>query len=239
VGASAFGMNDIYARLKAYKQHLVQAKLLGRRRLYMVALDVKNAFDSIPHDKLLEIATELLTEARTCRAAGGASWPVCANLAIRPHAWRPRANAGSVRDPKVCHCASRRAVLAAQVPPDGHPAWYGVVGRWLWWPFPSSNNAVCSRPLLDRQINSPTFTSSPSNWPRASGKRSLSTGSVRRDVYSEEQRDASDGASRRVGGRLYLQATIRIEERHAILPLLREHIMNNLVKVAATGTSTA
>jgi len=64
VGASAFGMNDIYAKLKAYKRHLVQAKLLGRRRLYMVALDVKNAFDSIPHEKLLKITTELLTEVR-------------------------------------------------------------------------------------------------------------------------------------------------------------------------------
>ena len=64
LGASAFGMNDIYVRFKAYKNQLRQAGLLGTRPLFIVGLDVKNAFDSIPHDKLLAITADLFTEVR-------------------------------------------------------------------------------------------------------------------------------------------------------------------------------
>ena len=67
LGASAFGMNDIYVRFKAYKNQLRQAGLLGTRPLFMVGLDVKNAFDSIPHDKLLAITADLFTE--VCKRA--------------------------------------------------------------------------------------------------------------------------------------------------------------------------
>ena len=87
--------------------------------------------------------------------------------------------------------------------------------------------------LLDRQINSPTFTSSPSNWRQASGRQSLSTRSDRRQSHWCEGLRLTSFPL--VAGQYYLQATIRIEERHAILPVLREHIMNNLVKVTATG----
>ena len=55
-------MNDIYVRFKAYKTVLAEARILSRQPLYMAAVDVKNAFDSIPHDKLLAVVTDVLSE---------------------------------------------------------------------------------------------------------------------------------------------------------------------------------
>jgi len=68
----------------------------------------------------------------------------------------------------------------------------------------------------------------------ASFRQTVFVDQVRQTTVVLVRRAASD-AFPLVAGQYYLQATIRIEERHAILPVLREHIMNNLVKVTATG----
>ncbi|OJT07372.1 Telomerase reverse transcriptase [Trametes pubescens] len=63
LGASVFGPNEIYAKLKAFKCRLTgndPSKKLPK--LYFVKVDVQACFDTIEQTKLLDILRELLTE---------------------------------------------------------------------------------------------------------------------------------------------------------------------------------
>ncbi|KAI0955894.1 hypothetical protein AcV7_006436 [Taiwanofungus camphoratus] len=63
LGASVFGSNEIYSRLKAFKSHLLQSGQSGRMpKLYFVKVDVQACFDTIEQTKLLEILRELISE---------------------------------------------------------------------------------------------------------------------------------------------------------------------------------
>ncbi|KAL7279239.1 hypothetical protein ACG7TL_007079 [Trametes sanguinea] len=63
LGASVFGPNEVYVKLKTFKDRLLvgnpNAKL---PRLYFVKVDVQACFDTIEQTKLLEILRELLVE---------------------------------------------------------------------------------------------------------------------------------------------------------------------------------
>ena len=88
LGASAFGSNEVYMKLKAFKsrllEHSPEGKLcvcvhsnirqplrrFGRRpKLYFVKVDVQACFDTIEQSKLLEIIKDAISEvsdALTC-----------------------------------------------------------------------------------------------------------------------------------------------------------------------------
>jgi telomerase reverse transcriptase len=81
VGASVFGPNEIYAKLREFKSRLPAAcryvtwskesqihceeayPFAWRCSLYFVKLDVRACFDTIKQDKLLEIIQNILKEA--------------------------------------------------------------------------------------------------------------------------------------------------------------------------------
>lgn len=65
LSSSVFGPNEIYARLKMFKQKLLQDRsraggVRGKGKLYFVKVDVRCAFDSIDQSKLLEIIEKIL-----------------------------------------------------------------------------------------------------------------------------------------------------------------------------------
>ena len=57
LSSSVFGPNEIYTRLKTYKQHLSSTP-----KLYFVKLDVRCAFDSIDQSRLLDIIERMLSD---------------------------------------------------------------------------------------------------------------------------------------------------------------------------------
>ncbi|CBQ68186.1 conserved hypothetical protein [Sporisorium reilianum SRZ2] len=63
LSSSVFGPNEIYTRLKTFKQHLMQdaARGVARKKLYFIKVDVRCAFDSIDQGKLLEIIEQILS----------------------------------------------------------------------------------------------------------------------------------------------------------------------------------
>ncbi|CAD6892531.1 unnamed protein product [Tilletia caries] len=62
MGASVFGMNDIFRRLKDFqRQVFASRKGSARPHLYFVKVDVQAAFDTIEQGKLLAIVRKLLT----------------------------------------------------------------------------------------------------------------------------------------------------------------------------------
>ncbi|KAF7974772.1 hypothetical protein HWV62_11243 [Athelia sp. TMB] len=66
LGASVFGTNDFYTKLKAFKIRL-QANHSGNLpNLYFVKLDVQACFDTIEQSKLLHILKDLITEDAYC-----------------------------------------------------------------------------------------------------------------------------------------------------------------------------
>ncbi len=82
LGASVFGPNEVYMKLKAYKTRLLSSSLSGklcvrsilcdgvilqrrdsnRPKLYFVKLDVQACFDTIEQTKLLQILRTILSE---------------------------------------------------------------------------------------------------------------------------------------------------------------------------------
>ncbi|KAJ8494766.1 hypothetical protein ONZ51_g2140 [Trametes cubensis] len=63
IGASAFGPNEIYAKLKTFKDRLTGGNpSAALPKLYFVKVDVQACFDTIEQTKLLEILRELLLE---------------------------------------------------------------------------------------------------------------------------------------------------------------------------------
>ncbi|PSR75587.1 hypothetical protein PHLCEN_2v9067, partial [Hermanssonia centrifuga] len=63
LGASVFGPNEVYIKLKAYKTKLLSSSLSGKLpKLYFVKLDVQACFDTIEQTKLLQILRTILSE---------------------------------------------------------------------------------------------------------------------------------------------------------------------------------
>ncbi|EIN09703.1 hypothetical protein PUNSTDRAFT_20563, partial [Punctularia strigosozonata HHB-11173 SS5] len=63
LGASVFGSNDIYPRLKAYKARLLENSAAGKLpQLYFVKVDVQACFDTIEQGRLLSILKHIVTE---------------------------------------------------------------------------------------------------------------------------------------------------------------------------------
>ncbi|CDO70652.1 hypothetical protein BN946_scf184756.g19 [Trametes cinnabarina] len=63
LGASVFGPNEVYAKLKAFKNKLTSGNPSAKLpKLYFVKVDVQACFDTIEQTKLLEILRELLVE---------------------------------------------------------------------------------------------------------------------------------------------------------------------------------
>ncbi|KAK7690659.1 hypothetical protein QCA50_005758 [Cerrena zonata] len=63
LGASVFGPNEVYTKLKTFKQHLLSRTTSGiLPRLYFVKVDVQACFDTIEQTKLLGILRDLISE---------------------------------------------------------------------------------------------------------------------------------------------------------------------------------
>ncbi|OBZ72156.1 Telomerase reverse transcriptase [Grifola frondosa] len=63
LGASAFGPNEVYTKLKAFKSRLAASDPSGKLpKLYFVKVDVQACFDTIEQTKLLEILREAISE---------------------------------------------------------------------------------------------------------------------------------------------------------------------------------
>ncbi|KAG4305064.1 hypothetical protein PORY_001234 [Pneumocystis oryctolagi] len=58
LGSSLFSINDIYKNIKMFKKILIRLS----KRLYFVKVDIKNCFDTIDQDKILELITKTLKE---------------------------------------------------------------------------------------------------------------------------------------------------------------------------------
>ena len=58
-GSSLLGANDIYARLAPF---IATWKARGGPKLYFVSLDFQKSFDSIEHEKLLDVMDKILSE---------------------------------------------------------------------------------------------------------------------------------------------------------------------------------
>lgn len=52
---------EMFPKLEAFRQRLIDDGIYGQD-LYFGRLDIKSCFDSLPHDKLLEVAREMLSE---------------------------------------------------------------------------------------------------------------------------------------------------------------------------------
>ncbi|KZP22725.1 hypothetical protein FIBSPDRAFT_910389 [Athelia psychrophila] len=62
LGASVFGTNEFYAKLKAFKNGLLTNHSGNLPKLYFVKLDVQACFDTIEQGKLLRILRDLIAE---------------------------------------------------------------------------------------------------------------------------------------------------------------------------------
>ncbi|KAM8967022.1 telomerase reverse transcriptase [Pelodytes ibericus] len=60
VGSSVFGLDDIYKRWKTFVLHSKELKT-ENEHFYFVKADVKGAYDTIPHSKLKEVVSKILT----------------------------------------------------------------------------------------------------------------------------------------------------------------------------------
>ncbi|KAG8870325.1 hypothetical protein FRB97_009861 [Tulasnella sp. 331] len=60
LGASVFGMDEIYSQLKEFRERIRTSKFT-LPKLYFVKVDVRAAFDSIDQDKLIDVLYELLS----------------------------------------------------------------------------------------------------------------------------------------------------------------------------------
>ncbi|KAG9006699.1 hypothetical protein FRB93_008431 [Tulasnella sp. JGI-2019a] len=61
LGASIFGMNEIYSQIKEYRERVRTSKFT-LPKFYFVKVDVRAAFDSIDQDKLIDVLYELLSQ---------------------------------------------------------------------------------------------------------------------------------------------------------------------------------
>ncbi|KAG5440265.1 hypothetical protein PCANB_001835 [Pneumocystis canis] len=61
LGSSLFSINDIYRNIKMFKKYIT-GNHLQKKKLYFVKVDVKNCFDTIDQDKVLELVNRTLQE---------------------------------------------------------------------------------------------------------------------------------------------------------------------------------
>lgn len=62
LGSSLFSVGDLHPKLKAFRRYLESQNLLGDQKIYLVKVDVKKCFDTIPHQGLLELVKKTFTE---------------------------------------------------------------------------------------------------------------------------------------------------------------------------------
>ncbi|PGG99055.1 telomerase reverse transcriptase [Blastomyces parvus] len=62
LGATMFSVDDIYARLKAFKESKVPPNSATTKPFYFVKLDIQSCFDSIPQQRLIQLTKRLLAE---------------------------------------------------------------------------------------------------------------------------------------------------------------------------------
>ncbi|KAG5520077.1 hypothetical protein PMAC_001153 [Pneumocystis sp. 'macacae'] len=61
LGSSLFSINDIYRSIKMFKKYIINNHL-QKKRLYFAKVDIKNCFDTIDQDKVLELVVKNLKE---------------------------------------------------------------------------------------------------------------------------------------------------------------------------------
>ncbi|KTW32040.1 telomerase reverse transcriptase [Pneumocystis jirovecii RU7] len=61
LGSSLFSINDIYKSIKMFKKY-INSNHLQKKKLYFAKVDVKNCFDTIDQDKVLELVIKTLQE---------------------------------------------------------------------------------------------------------------------------------------------------------------------------------
>ncbi|PGH29534.1 telomerase reverse transcriptase [[Emmonsia] crescens] len=62
LGATMFSVGDIYARLKAFKERKVPPNVARTKPFYFVKLDIQSCFDTIPQQRLIQLAKRLVAE---------------------------------------------------------------------------------------------------------------------------------------------------------------------------------
>ncbi|KLJ10847.1 hypothetical protein EMPG_09861 [Blastomyces silverae] len=62
LGATMFSVDDIYARLKAFKESKVPPNSARTKPFYFVKLDIQSCFDTIPQQRLIQLTKRLLAE---------------------------------------------------------------------------------------------------------------------------------------------------------------------------------
>jgi telomerase reverse transcriptase len=62
VGSTVATAQDIYSRLKTFKELLMERGTMGKKPLYFVKLDVQSCFDTIPQKKVIQLIEEVLCE---------------------------------------------------------------------------------------------------------------------------------------------------------------------------------
>ncbi|KAJ1947961.1 Telomerase reverse transcriptase [Linderina macrospora] len=62
MGASTYSFEDVYSRLKEFKASLGLSPGTSTSNLYMAKIDIRQAFDTIPHDKLLSLLEQRLPD---------------------------------------------------------------------------------------------------------------------------------------------------------------------------------
>jgi telomerase reverse transcriptase len=62
VGSAVATAQDIFSRLKPFKELLIERDTMGKKPLYFVKLDVQSCFDTIPQKKVIQLIEEVLCE---------------------------------------------------------------------------------------------------------------------------------------------------------------------------------
>lgn len=62
VGSAMSSNNDIYTKLKTFKEMLMKNGLLGKRKLYFSKVDITSCFDTLPQKAVLQVIKPLLKQ---------------------------------------------------------------------------------------------------------------------------------------------------------------------------------
>ncbi|KGY14464.1 hypothetical protein PABG_12677 [Paracoccidioides brasiliensis Pb03] len=62
LGSTLFSIGDIYSRLKAFKERKMPHNVARTKPFYLVKLDIQSCFDTIPQQRLIQLASRLVAE---------------------------------------------------------------------------------------------------------------------------------------------------------------------------------
>ncbi|PGH27913.1 hypothetical protein AJ80_00463 [Polytolypa hystricis UAMH7299] len=62
LGSTLFNVNDMYGRIKDFKEKMVQKKRIRTKPFYLVKVDIQSCFDTIPQHRLLQLVDQLISE---------------------------------------------------------------------------------------------------------------------------------------------------------------------------------